>query len=123
MASILLVDDDNDLRQMLSLILESLGHEVRQTEDASHAVDLVRHSRPDVVITDLLMPGLSGLKLIEQLRSANPGLKCLLISGDAEQAADLQPGGVDESLAIVCVPKPFTRAQISSAINALLASP
>lgn len=123
MPNIVLVDDDDDLRSMLVLILESLGHPVRQARDGAQALGLVRESVPDLVITDLSMPGLNGLELIERLRRRHPNLKFVLITGDSEYAAGSEPEHPKTGGPVLSLAKPFSRQQIESAIKTALFSP
>src|SRR5687768_8332812 len=69
--SIMLVDDDQDLRTLMSLILTRAGYLVYQAADGEQALELVNTTIPDLFIVDVMMPGISGYELCQQLR-ANP---------------------------------------------------
>jgi CheY-like chemotaxis protein len=73
MRTILIVDDREIDRQVISNILKARGHTVLEGTSGAEALELVRQHRPALVITDVLMPGISGLQLVELLR-ADPAL-------------------------------------------------
>jgi CheY-like chemotaxis protein len=83
MSNVLLVDDIDVVRLTLRKFLERGGHQVRECASAAEAVEAMRASKPDVVITDLWMPGRDGLSLIRELRSNHAGLPVIAITGGA----------------------------------------
>lgn len=81
MARVLVIDDDAALRAVMRRILERAGHSVTEAEDGSVALSLVDASRPDVVVTDLLMPEKEGIETILELRERFPDLAIVAVSG------------------------------------------
>jgi CheY-like chemotaxis protein len=81
MASILVVEDSDDLRRAVGEILEQAGHEVVLAESGKKAVQLCQEKTFDLVITDLAMPDMDGLELIRSLRTSHPELPVLAMSG------------------------------------------
>lgn len=82
---VLLVDDEALVRMMTCDMLSELGFDVVEANSAEHALDLVeRGLRPDLLMTDHLMPGLTGPELAQELRAIMPDLKVLIVSGYAE---------------------------------------
>jgi len=81
MASILIVDDDEDLRPMLVSVLVDAGHEVRSAGDGGVALRLLKQAPADLVVTDLVMPEKEGLELIQEVRQLFPHLKVIAMSG------------------------------------------
>jgi DNA-binding NtrC family response regulator len=81
MARILIIDDEDYVRMTLSQALEDEGHTVLVATNGNEG--LARHSetKPDLVITDLLMPDKEGLETIVELRKADPAVKIIVISG------------------------------------------
>src|SRR5207244_10848913 len=73
MAKILIVDDRPTNRQFLLTLLGYTGHRLFEAADGAEALDLVRAERPDLVITDILMPTMDGYELVQDLR-ANPDI-------------------------------------------------
>ncbi|CBE67557.1 MAG: response regulator [Candidatus Methylomirabilis oxygeniifera] len=80
-ARILLVDDEPEIRRLLSRHLQRLGYTVREAGDGEEAVAAATAEIPDVVITDMSMPRLDGLELLERLRSMDPGLPVIVLTG------------------------------------------
>ena len=81
--TILLVEDEDPVREVTALLLESLGYQVLQVSNAKDALNLVENTRAkiDLLFTDVIMPGMSGRELVEALRLRDPGLKVLFQSG------------------------------------------
>ena len=113
MFRILVVDDEPDLRYLLRRIFVRAGHEVTDAGHGATALQAVRASAPDLVVTDMMMPVMGGAELIRRLRvdPATAGIPILAATGNAELA-----GGADAVL-----PKPYQPGQLLAAANALLA--
>jgi CheY-like chemotaxis protein len=88
-ARILVVDDEPAQRFALRRIFERAGHEVTDAGDGAAALRAVRESRPDLVVTDMMMPVMGGNELIKQLRGepATVGIPILAATGDCYLAA------------------------------------
>jgi CheY-like chemotaxis protein len=84
-AHILVADDSPELLRFLGNILRAAGHTVDTAEDGMQALAAVRRSRPDVVLTDMQMPGLNGLELVDLLRTEFPGLPVVLCAGEGSE--------------------------------------
>ncbi|GIF05459.1 response regulator [Actinoplanes siamensis] len=89
MARVLVVDDEPDLRFLHRRVLSRAGHHVTEAGDGAAALEAVRESPPDLVVTDLMMPVMDGIELIKRLRAdpATAAIPILVVSGDWEQAA------------------------------------
>jgi CheY-like chemotaxis protein len=81
MPSVLVVDDDLDVGEVIRRVLEHGGFGVRVVNSADAALDAVTESEPAVVITDVIMPRQNGVDLIRVLRARNPLVKIVAISG------------------------------------------
>ncbi len=81
MESILIVDDDRQVRKVLRLALARKGYAIIETADGAAAIDRFDGQGVDLVITDLLMPGVDGFETILALRARRPHLKIIAISG------------------------------------------
>jgi two-component system response regulator MtrA len=120
MAKIVVADDDVDVRTLVMLKLESTGHDVTGVENGLEAVDRCRSERPDLVVLDLMMPGMNGLEACREIR-ADPmiaGTPVILLTARA-QDTDVDAGlavGADEYLT-----KPFSPRELASRVDALLA--
>ncbi|GAB4251930.1 MAG: sigma-54 dependent transcriptional regulator [Acidobacteriota bacterium] len=95
MARILVVDDDPAMRQVLRLRLAKWGHEVTVCPDVAAARTALGRQLPDVVITDLVMPGATGLDLLRELRAAGPAPAVILITahGEVDKAVEAMKHG------------------------------
>ena len=98
------VDDDQSVRWVLEKALRQADMDARSFERAEHLLDAIEHETPDVLITDVRMPGMSGIDLLERLRDTSPGLPIIVITAhsDLENAVAAYKGGAFEYL-----PKPF----------------
>jgi two-component system nitrogen regulation response regulator GlnG len=105
------VDDDQSVRWVLEKALRQADMNARSFERAEHLLEAIEHGQPDVLITDVRMPGMSGLTLLERLRNSCPQLPIIVITAhsDLENAVAAYKGGAFEYL-----PKPF---DIDEAIN------
>jgi signal transduction histidine kinase/ActR/RegA family two-component response regulator len=115
-ASILLVDDDPGVRAYVTDALEALGVSVQTSEDGEEGLTALRNRRPDLLILDFAMPGLSGAEVAARARELAPDLPIIFASGYAETAA-LEKA---VSSPIVLLRKPFNSAQLTAAIHAAL---
>jgi CheY-like chemotaxis protein len=108
----LLVDDEDLVRMSTADMLGDLGFEVVEASSAEEALRLVGGGLdPDLVVTDHLMPGLSGVELARDLRSRRPDLPVLIVSGYAD-AEGLAPG-------LPRLTKPFRSAELAVSLAAL----
>lgn len=88
MARILVIDDEAGIRDVLSVLLKDEGHEVRTAENGALGVDLAGAFKPDLVVTDLVMPDKEGIETIALLRKLDAGLKIVAISGYIAEGRD-----------------------------------
>ncbi len=123
MAHILVIDDEAPLRSLVREILEREGHTVVDAEDGDGGLRLFRERLPDLVITDIIMPGKEGIETIQELRDECPGVRILAISGGGTRGpsgplSDARLLGADETLA-----KPFGIAELRDAVRRILSVP
>ncbi|MGH8867043.1 MAG: response regulator [Actinomycetes bacterium] len=108
---ILVVDDDPSVRQLVQDVLEFEGYEVEVAEDGHSALRAIQTNRPDCVILDVMMPGLSGHDVLARVRETDGGaflpVVMLTAAADDAQAWRAWTGGVD-----YFVEKPFDAAQL-----------
>ncbi|MGH7505224.1 MAG: response regulator, partial [Longimicrobiales bacterium] len=83
MASVLLVDDEANIRRMLGGLLEAEGYAVLPAADAEEAVNRLERSEVDVALLDLALPGTYGLDLLETIRERWPAMPVVMMSGRA----------------------------------------
>ena len=115
---ILIVEDNDDARESLRLLLESLGHRVLEAGDGQRGLALALHHRPEVVLIDLGLPGMDGYEVARALRASPSGKTAALIAvtgyGQAEDRRRSTEAGFDAHLV-----KPVSQSLLSS----LLAAP
>src|SRR5580700_7237133 len=88
---LLVVDDEPETRSLMSQIFHRIGHTVRAAEDGFSALDEIRNDVPDVILSDLNMPGMSGFELLSVVRRRFPGIQVIAMSG-AFSGESVQPG-------------------------------
>jgi signal transduction histidine kinase len=114
-ARVLLVDDDEAVRTFAGQVLEDDGYLVTQTASAEAALEIIaRDGPPDLVITDVVMPGIGGLELAERLARQAPLTPVLLISGFVDDLALRNTGA---SAGLPLLPKPFRAADLLDAAS------
>lgn len=120
MATILLVEDDDLVKDMLAQVLERASHKVIRAHDGEEAAELLKNVRPDIIVTDIIMPKKSGITLISEVKNRHPEMEIIAISGGGR----LDPTGyldLSESLgATVSFEKPVDNAALLMAIDLLL---
>ena len=92
---ILIVDDEESLRRVLQVQLENRGHEISLAKNGLEALTVLADSPHDLVLTDLRMPGLSGLELLKRIRADHPGTEVILLTafGTIENAVEAMQSG------------------------------
>ena len=82
--SILLVDDEEDIRELLGMLLADLGFAVREAENGEAALDAFRAERADIVLTDIKMPGMGGIELLKAIKREDSDAEVIMISGHGD---------------------------------------
>ena len=120
MPHILIIEDDNSLRDMLATVLRAEGYTVAEAIDGRDGVDKHREQPADLVLTDVIMPRMDGLETIGALRRATPDLAIVAMSGTTECGLYLR---MSELLgAHWTLPKPFSRMALLEAVGKALAA-
>jgi CheY-like chemotaxis protein len=119
---ILVVDDNEHMREATCDILELEGYTVLAATDGRQALHLIQQSPPDLILTDILMPGMDGYSLCEAVRSEPGGVTIpfIFVTAQPEQS-DLLKGKV--LAAEDCLTKPFTAEELALAIRTRLGMP
>lgn len=105
--SILIVDDEEMIRISLSLLLTVKGYTVVTASDIATALDMLQASRPDVVISDMIMPGGHGLDAIQAIRRIDPVVRIVAMSGGGRLGNGNILSVASEIGADACLEKPF----------------
>jgi PAS domain S-box-containing protein len=111
--TILLVEDDAMVRRIARRTLEELGYRVLEAEDGERARTRLEETEVDLLVTDMVMPGISGLELVDALRQSHPEIRVLLISG-YEGGPDSAPPSAP------LLEKPFTPDQLARKVHEVL---
>lgn len=130
MASVLVVDDEVDVGEVLRRVLERAGFQVRVVHSAAGALAAVGVEIPDVVVTDVIMPHQNGVDLIKALRSHNPRIQVIAISGGGSFGAlSYKPDAISthaflaaarQAGASEVLSKPFDMSDLLTAVRRLL---
>ena len=115
---ILIVDDSGFARRTLRQILEGGGHSVDEAANGNDALERYFLKKPDLVLLDMVMEGITGMEVLARLRELDPAARVVVASADVQSStrADVQAGG-----AIGFINKPFVREQVLNAISNVLA--
>jgi CheY-like chemotaxis protein len=121
-ATILLTEDEQDVREVAREFLESGGYAVIEARDGAEALGLVHKHEGTInlLVTDMVMPGMTGLELAARLKKERPGLRILYMSGYSERAAS-ESLQADPSMRLLT--KPFSRWALLRAVHELLKQP
>ena len=116
MARILIIDDEEIVRDSVREMLQMGGHEVEGAADGQAGIDRYRENPADLVIADIMMPKKSGLEIIEELRRDYPDAKIIAMAAYGEEIlAKARALGADRTF-----DKPFHLQEMLDAVNALL---
>jgi len=130
MASILIIDDEKDIRDALQMVLERAGYEVRVASNGNEALELQREAPAQLVITDIIMPEKDGVRTIKELSREFPGLRIIAISGGGGvEPLAYKPGAITTTAYLAAAKevgadrvfsKPFDRKDLIQAVDDLL---
>jgi signal transduction histidine kinase len=109
---LLLVDDDPDVREIVSRVLTELGYAVREAGDGQEALAALAEFRPDLLIVDFAMPNMNGAEVVATARKRNRALKVLFLSGYSDSA--VLESAVGDALLLR---KPFRPADLATAVR------
>lgn len=84
MEKLLLIDDEKSTLSMLGLLLESYGYEVLTAENATTGLRLFRHEHPSILLTDIKMPGMDGIELLQVVKHESPDTEIIMITGHGD---------------------------------------
>ena len=120
MGKVLVVDDEQGMREFLTVLLEKQGHRVTAAADGERALQLVAEQPPDLVISDLRMPNVDGIGLLAGIRKQHPELPVILITAYASSDSAIQAMrlGADDYIT-----KPFRIEEIRLVVEKALARP
>ena len=114
MKKILIIDDETATLSMFRLFLEAYGYTVLTAEDGSSGLEIFKSERPTIVLTDIKMPGMDGLEVLQTIKVIEPKTEVIVITGHgdtklAEQALKLN--------AIDFIHKPIKKEALDAALK------
>jgi CheY-like chemotaxis protein len=110
------IDDDPDVRGFIAVTLEESGYRVRQASDGPEGLAALAEDRPDLIVLDFIMPGLTGAEVARRILADHPAQRILFVSGYSETDAVNQAAPGAPLLA-----KPFRAEALGKAVRAALA--
>jgi CheY-like chemotaxis protein len=117
-ADILIIDDDRQMRRLLTRILGGAGHTVREAENGRDGIAEFQRQRAALVISDIVMPDMEGIETILALRREEPDIPIIAISGGSEPVYLRAAGRLG---ATATLEKPFLPHQLLTLVKCLLA--
>ena len=114
MEKILVIDDEKPTLMMFRLTLAAYGYEVLTAENGQEGLDVFRRERPDIVLTDIKMPGMSGIDVLKQIKSVDPATEVIVITGHGDMDLAIQALNLD---ATDFINKPIQRHLLEQAIR------
>ena len=117
MARILVVEDDPIIRQTVDYALRRAGFDTDVSDNGARGLDLARASHPDLILLDLMLPGLDGFSFAEQVRSTDPDVAIIMVTA-LDQPRDMVRGldaGADDYIT-----KPFSMEELLARVRANL---
>jgi two-component system cell cycle sensor histidine kinase/response regulator CckA len=119
-ATVLLVEDEDAVRVFGSRALTNKGYRVLEAMDGEHALDVINEfDNPiDLIITDVMMPGMDGHTLVRLVQEELPDIRVILMSGYAEDAI---PGEIEEDASLHFLPKPFSLHELAGKVKEVMA--
>jgi len=116
--TILCVDDDAGMRSALSRLLKPLGHRMLLAGSGEEAIRMVREHRPDLILLDVMMPGMSGYEVLRRLREANtPETPVIMLT--VKGSGDAVMKGYQEGCVYYII-KPFQNESVTNAVQYLI---
>jgi CheY-like chemotaxis protein len=130
MAKIIIIDDEEDIRLVLKQVLELEGYDVAVAESGKEGLEILKQEGADLVITDVIMPGMDGVSLTREIREKFRDTRILVISGGGNvPPASYEPGAISTTAflssaknagADQTMTKPFDRRELMRIIEKLL---
>jgi DNA-binding response OmpR family regulator len=116
---VLVVDDTPEVRQLARMSLAAVGFEVHEASEGTEAMSVARRIRPDCIVLDLMMPGLSGIELCRLLREDPATASCTIVmltgNDDPEDKVQAFSSGADDYIV-----KPFSPRDLSSRVQSAM---
>jgi DNA-binding NtrC family response regulator len=119
-ARVLVMDDEEQLRDVLARALQHAGHEALQAENGADGMRMIKTQPVDLVVTDLVMPEMDGLEFIRELGRVRPGMRVIAISGGGIWDANSLLAVADMLGAFKTLIKPFDLTEFLKVVDEVL---
>ena len=130
MVRVVVIDDETDVRVVVKKVLERAGYEVDAVGSGEEGLEVIGASGADLVITDIIMPGMDGIAVVNNVREHHPDIPIIVISGGGNIAPmPYEPDAIktsaylasaSEAGANIALTKPFGREELLAAVKKLL---
>ncbi len=114
MSKLLVIDDEESIRLLLEVSLTHKGYEVVVAEDGEKGLEVFERERPQIVLTDIKMPGVSGIEVLKRIRQIDPDARVIVITGHGEMEAAIEALQLEAS---DFLNKPITDGALSVALK------
>jgi CheY-like chemotaxis protein len=122
MESILIIDDEPQIRSMIRLVLERAGYSVAEAADGVEGIRRFRENPVNLIITDLIMPNKDGIGMIIELKKEFPDIKIIAMSGGGLNRPEGYLRGAQKLGAACTLPKPINRQELLRVVKDTLGS-
>jgi two-component system chemotaxis response regulator CheY len=120
MATVLVIDDDDMIREVVRRALERAGHDVLEASEGSEGLSRLKASAVDLMIVDVMMPKKGGIETLMELRNSRPGMKTIVITGKVDTASASFKNLIHAFGVKRVFQKPFDLDELAAAVQAIL---
>ena len=114
MGKILVVDDEKATLSMFRLLLDAYGYTVYTAENGAEGLAIFQKEKPEIVLTDIKMPGIDGLAVLQQIKEIDPNTAVIVITGHGDTALAEQAVALD---AVDFIHKPIKKEALDAALE------
>jgi YesN/AraC family two-component response regulator len=114
MGKILVIDDEKPTLSMFRLFLDAYGYTVYTAENGTEGLAIFQKEKPEIVLTDIKMPGIDGLVVLQQIKEINPNAAVIVITGHGDTALAEQAVALD---AVDFINKPIKKEALEAALE------
>ena len=114
MLKALIIDDEQPTLFMFNIFMDAYGYEVLTAENAAAGIELFKKERPSIVFTDIKMPGMDGLNVLKRLKSIDPGVQVIVMTGLGDEGLMKQ---AMELKATAFINKPISREALEQVLK------
>lgn len=118
--TVLVVDDDPPVLRSISRMVERLGYRAQSATKGGEALGLVSHSVPDLILLDMVMPGMNGAEFLDELRLAHPDLPVVIVTGYPDSSLVHRAA---QHAPVMLLTKPVDLAQLERTLRTVLGNP